>query len=182
MLMESRLKSHFVYGMVAFLAACQTPPASNQGSLRNEPAALNGQSDSRSSPYETEDFNPFQQSEIQWSHGGVPEGRDKRNRPAREPDAISNAIGHTKFYSRSHYAVIRVFDETGNVIETHEQAGEFRELWALRAWRQPSEAGVRDHVRSLDEVIALLAQRRRSHSLGHPDAEATAINVWAISG
>jgi hypothetical protein len=24
--------------------------------------------------------------------------------------------------------VIRVFDETGNVIETHEQAGEFREL------------------------------------------------------
>jgi hypothetical protein len=35
---------------------------------------------------------------------------------------------------------------------------------------------------SLDEVIALLAQRRRSHSPGHPDAEATAINVWVISG
>jgi hypothetical protein len=32
-----------------------------------------------------------------------------------EPNAISNA----KFRSRSHYAVIRVYDEAGNVIETH---------------------------------------------------------------
>jgi len=31
------------------------------------------------------------------------------------------------FYSRSHDAVIRVYDETGNVIETHEQAGDFKE-------------------------------------------------------
>jgi hypothetical protein len=44
-----------------------------------------------------------------------------------EPDAISNAIGYVKFYSRSHDAVIRVCDETGNVIETYEQAGEFKE-------------------------------------------------------
>ena len=42
-----------------------------------------------------------------------------------EPDAISNAIGYAKFYSRSYRAVIRVFDEAGNVIETHEQAGEW---------------------------------------------------------
>jgi hypothetical protein len=28
-----------------------------------------------------------------------------------EPDAISNAIGHAKFRSRSHNAVIRVYDE-----------------------------------------------------------------------
>jgi hypothetical protein len=42
-----------------------------------------------------------------------------------EPNAISNAIGHAKFFSRSHDAVIRVFDEAGNVIEAHEQAGEF---------------------------------------------------------
>jgi hypothetical protein len=28
-------------------------------------------------------------------------------------------------YSRSHNAVIRVFDEPGNVIETHEHAGRF---------------------------------------------------------
>jgi hypothetical protein len=44
-----------------------------------------------------------------------------------EPNAISNAIGYAKFYSRSHDAVIRVFDETGNLIETREHAGDFRE-------------------------------------------------------
>jgi hypothetical protein len=33
---------------------------------------------------------------------------------------ISNAIGYAKFRSRSHHAVIRVYDEAGNVIETHE--------------------------------------------------------------
>jgi hypothetical protein len=44
-----------------------------------------------------------------------------------EADAVSNAIGYAKFYSRSHRAVIRVYDEAGNVIETHEHAGEFKE-------------------------------------------------------
>jgi hypothetical protein len=43
-----------------------------------------------------------------------------------EPNAISNAIGYAKFFSRSHDAVIRVCDEAGNMIETHEQAGEFK--------------------------------------------------------
>ena len=37
----------------------------------------------------------------------------------REPDAVSNAIGYAKFRSRSHDAVIRVYDKAGNVIETH---------------------------------------------------------------
>src|SRR5881396_577778 len=44
-----------------------------------------------------------------------------------EPDATSNAIGYAKHRSRSHHAVIRVYDEAGNVIETHEHAGEFKE-------------------------------------------------------
>jgi hypothetical protein len=44
-----------------------------------------------------------------------------------EPNAISNVIGYAKFYSRSHDAVIRVYDETGNVIETREHAGGFKE-------------------------------------------------------
>ena len=44
-----------------------------------------------------------------------------------EPDAASNAIGYAKFYSRSHAAVIRVFDEADNVIDTHEHAGEFKD-------------------------------------------------------
>ncbi len=43
-----------------------------------------------------------------------------------EPNAITNAIGYAKFYSRSHDAVIRVFDDAGNVTETHD-AGDFRE-------------------------------------------------------
>jgi hypothetical protein len=32
-----------------------------------------------------------------------------------EPNAINNAIGYAKFFSRSHDAVIRVFDEVGKV-------------------------------------------------------------------
>ena len=44
-----------------------------------------------------------------------------------ESDAITNAIGYAKFRSRSHDAVIRIYDEAGNVIQTHEQAGEFKE-------------------------------------------------------
>jgi hypothetical protein len=44
-----------------------------------------------------------------------------------EPNAIGNAIGYAQFYSRSHDAVIRVYDEFGNVIDTHEHAGDFRE-------------------------------------------------------
>ena len=42
-----------------------------------------------------------------------------------EPNAVSNAIGFAKFFSGSHGAVIRVYDATGNVIETQEQAGDF---------------------------------------------------------
>jgi hypothetical protein len=40
---------------------------------------------------------------------------------------ISNAVGYAKFRSRSHDAVIRVYDEAGNVIQTHEHIGEFKE-------------------------------------------------------
>jgi hypothetical protein len=45
-----------------------------------------------------------------------------------EPDAISNAVDYAKFRSRSHNAVIHVYDEAGNVIEAHEQAGKFKEV------------------------------------------------------
>ena len=36
-----------------------------------------------------------------------------------EPNAITNAIGYAMHSSRSHDAVIRVYDAAGNVIETH---------------------------------------------------------------
>jgi hypothetical protein len=42
-----------------------------------------------------------------------------------EPNAISNAIGYAKHRSRSHPAVIRVFDESGTVIETHDTGGRY---------------------------------------------------------
>ena len=38
-----------------------------------------------------------------------------------------DAIGYAKFRSRSHDAVIRVYDEAGNVIETHQHKGDFKE-------------------------------------------------------
>jgi hypothetical protein len=41
--------------------------------------------------------------------------------------AERNALDYAKFYNRSHDAVSRVYDAAGNVIETHEQVGEFRE-------------------------------------------------------
>jgi hypothetical protein len=39
----------------------------------------------------------------------------------------TNAIGYAVDRSRSHDALIRVYDDAGNMIETHEQAGEFKE-------------------------------------------------------
>ena len=38
-----------------------------------------------------------------------------------------DAIDYAKFYSRSHHALIRVYDATGNMIATHEHKGEFKE-------------------------------------------------------
>ena len=44
-----------------------------------------------------------------------------------EPNEVSNAIGYAVHSSRSHDAVVRVYDDAGNVIETHEHKGEFKE-------------------------------------------------------
>ena len=35
-------------------------------------------------------------------------------------------IGYPRFYSRSHDAVIRVYDDADNVMEAHVQAGDFK--------------------------------------------------------
>ena len=44
-----------------------------------------------------------------------------------EPTAVTNAIGYTMHSSRSHDAVIRVYDAAGTVIEMHEHKGDFKE-------------------------------------------------------
>jgi hypothetical protein len=43
------------------------------------------------------------------------------------PDAVAHAIGYAQHYSRTHDAMIRVYDDAGNVIETHEHKGDFKE-------------------------------------------------------
>jgi hypothetical protein len=41
-------------------------------------------------------------------------------------DKSDHAIGYAVQFSRSHDAVIRLYDEAGNVIQTHEHTGEFQ--------------------------------------------------------
>ena len=43
------------------------------------------------------------------------------------PDAVSKAVDYANFRSWSHRAVIQVYDAAGNVTETHEHAGDFKE-------------------------------------------------------
>jgi len=43
-------------------------------------------------------------------------------------NAVGNVIAYAKDRSRLHQAVIRVYDEAGSVIETHEHAGDFKEF------------------------------------------------------
>jgi hypothetical protein len=49
-----------------------------------------------------------------------------RNKPALYASRFGDGMEQAKFRSRSHRAVIRVYDATGNVIETHEHKGDFR--------------------------------------------------------
>jgi hypothetical protein len=43
------------------------------------------------------------------------------------PEVVANAIGYAEHYSESYDALIRVYDHAGNVIETHEHTGDFKE-------------------------------------------------------
>ena len=44
-----------------------------------------------------------------------------------DANAVTNAIGYAEHRSRSHDAVIRVYDAAGNVIETHQRTSDFKE-------------------------------------------------------
>jgi len=48
-----------------------------------------------------------------------------RQKNRRGPLRVSNIVDHAKSYSGPHDAVIRVYDEAGNVIETHEHKRDF---------------------------------------------------------
>ena len=43
------------------------------------------------------------------------------------PNAFVDAVNYAKFYSPSHAITIRLFNESGTVIETQEHAGHFKE-------------------------------------------------------
>ena len=43
-------------------------------------------------------------------------------------DTPDHAIGYAMHSSRSHDAVIRIYDVAGNVIETHEHNGDFKRV------------------------------------------------------
>jgi len=43
------------------------------------------------------------------------------------PNAVASAIGYAKHRNGSRDALIRVYDDTGNVIETREHKGGFKE-------------------------------------------------------
>jgi hypothetical protein len=74
-------------------------------------------------------------------------GRGSPFRPDRspaEPDAISKCIGYAKVCTRSHHAVIRVYDAAGNVIETHERKDDFKELVSAERGKGAANAAKRD--------------------------------------
>jgi hypothetical protein len=50
-------------------------------------------------------------------------------------EQASDAINYAKFRSRSHDAVIRVYDDAGNVTQTHEHKGDFQRVSRF-CWRR----------------------------------------------
>ena len=60
-------------------------------------------------------------------------------RRLKRVQAVEHAVGYAMHSSRSRDAVIRVYDDAGNVIETHEHEGDFEE-----AWRESPRRGFKD--------------------------------------
>ena len=54
-----------------------------------------------------------------------------------KPHAIDSAVDYAKFFSRSHAAVIRVYDAAGNVIEAHQHAGDFNVMLSYVSVQPP---------------------------------------------
>jgi hypothetical protein len=55
-------------------------------------------------------------------------GFDMDRSGTQEPDAVRNAVAYAKysFLSHSHRAIIRVLNDSGAVIQTHDCPGSFR--------------------------------------------------------
>jgi len=55
-----------------------------------------------------------------------------------------------ELFSCSHDVVIRVYNAAGNVIETHEHAGDFKEWWRTRFGFEPNKKPLRCRRRWAD--------------------------------
>jgi hypothetical protein len=71
----------------------------------------------RKAAFET--LKPLREIPVDWCRNSI---SARARSLTRRPE-----LNHAKFFSRSHDAMIHVYDEAGNVIETHEHAGEFKE-------------------------------------------------------
>ena len=58
-----------------------------------------------------------------------------------DTNAVANAIGYAEHFSRSHHAVIHVYDDAGNVIEMHEAARDLTQTGAGRVGRATFSPG-----------------------------------------
>jgi len=67
------------------------------------------------------------------SLSSIPSTETARRSSRKISNAIGDAIAYCQVFNRSHDAVIRVYDDSGNVIETHEHTADFKEPEALRA-------------------------------------------------
>ena len=83
-----------------------------------------------------------------------------------------DAVGYAKFYSRSHAMIVRVFDESGGLIKTHESQSAFREVavfgipdpkWGeiVKACRC-SQAGENTHRGRANRVLPTIARQFQS--------------------
>ena len=88
----------------------------------------------------------------------------------RGPEAIRDAIDYAKFFNRSHDAVIRVYDNAGNVIQTHYHEGEFKsgEL-LLSSHRSSAKANAHDSAFIRDHE----ARKLITNALNFSSARAT---------
>jgi hypothetical protein len=67
------------------------------------------------------------QNDFDSPDGSAERAADHCDLSRRRQKKVCAAIGCAKFFSRSHDAVIRAYDDAGNVIETHEHGGDFKE-------------------------------------------------------
>ena len=77
-------------------------------------------------------------------------------------EQVPDAIGYAKHRSPSRRAVIRVYDETGNVIETHEHKGDFKEPWKLHRNQRDSFSNIIAVRSKMGLTVLLLTVRSPS--------------------